>query len=302
MPLAGRRALVALLALGGLGYGGAATYLRLNETSLVYHPRELGGGAVRPLPDSLHLASSPIALTSADGAKLAGIVIPPSDSGSQWVLYFHGNAGNVTSSLLPLFYQRMHALGLGVVAIDYRGYGNSEARTPSEVGLYADARTAYDWLRTVQHVPAGRIIIYGHSLGAGVAVELATRVEASGLIVEGAFTSVPDRGAEIYPWIPVHLLATQQFDNLAKIGRVAMPKLFLHATDDAIVPYAHGERLFAAASAPKEWGQVKGGHMRAFLDDSVRFWGDVGAFATRLRADLPAGESPPPTVLPAAVH
>jgi len=165
MPPMARRAFIALVAIGGLGYGGSAAYLRLNETNLVYHPRELGGGALRPLPDSLHLASAPLALTSADGAQLAGIVIPPADTASQWLLYFHGNAGNVTSSVLPLFYQRMHALGLGIVAIDYRGYGNSEARSPSEAGVYADARAAYDWLRNVQHVPADRIIIYGHSLG-----------------------------------------------------------------------------------------------------------------------------------------
>ncbi len=289
-----RRAFIGLVAIGVVGYGGAIAYLRLNETSLVYQPHALGGGPVRPLPDSVHLVATPLSLTSADGVKLAGIVVPPSDSGAQWVLYLHGNAGNVTSSLLPLFYQRLHALGLGIVAVDYRGYGNSEARAPSEAGVYADARAAYDWLRDVRHVPGDRIIIYGHSLGSGPAIELATRAEAAGLIVEGAFTSVPDRGGEIYPWLPVHLLATQRFDNLAKIGRVAMPKLLLHASDDSIIPYAHGQRLFAAAGNPKQWVELKGGHLRAFLDDSAHFWGRVGDFTRRLRDDGPAGESPPP--------
>lgn len=297
-PMA-RRALIALVAIGGLGYGGSAAYLRLNEANLVYHPRELGGGPVQPLPDSVHLLSTPLAITSADGVQLAGIVIPPTDTASQWLLYLHGNAGNVTSSVLPLFYQRMHALGLGIAAVDYRGYGNSEARTPSEAGVYADARAAYDWLRNVQKVPADRIIIYGHSLGSGPATELATRVEAAGLILEGAFTSVPDRGSEVYPWLPVHPLATQRFENLAKIGRVAMPKLLMHAADDSIIPYAHGQRLFAAAVAPKQWVELKGGHLRAFLDDSAHFWSRVDEFTRRLRSDLPVSESPAPPAPPA---
>jgi pimeloyl-ACP methyl ester carboxylesterase len=146
----------------------------------------------------------------------------------------------------------------------------------------------------VRQVPANRIVIYGHSLGSGVATELALHVEAAGLILEGAFTSVPDRGAEIYPWLPVRLLATQRFANIDKIGHVAMPKLIMHASDDSIIPYAHGQRLFAAARAPKEWVELKGGHMRAFLEDSAHFWGHASAFVQRLRSDLPVSESPAP--------
>jgi len=289
-----RRGMLAVAALLVLGYGAAVAYVRLNETNLVYQPLNLGGGAVKPLPDSLHLVSERLSLVSGDGARLEGIVIPATDTAAQWLLYLHGNAGNVTSSLLPSFYARMHALGLNVAAIDYRGYGDSEARRPSETGLYADARALYDWLRTVQHVPSSRIIIYGHSLGSGPATELALHAEAAGLILEGAFTSVPDRGAEVYPWLPVRWLATQRFANLDKIDDVAMPKLLMHARDDSIIPYAHGQRLFAAARAPKQWVALKGGHMRAFLDDSARFWGPVGEFTLRLRSDLPVGESPLP--------
>ena len=290
-----RRTAMAAMVVLAAAYVGAMVYLRLNETNLVYQPHALGGGAVQPLPDSLHLASERIALVSRDGVKLAGIVIPAADSAAQWLLYLHGNAGNVTSSLLPLFYARVHALGLNVAAIDYRGYGDSEGRTPSEAGIDADARALYEWLHAVKGVPASRIIIYGHSLGSGPATELALREEASGLILEGAFTSIPDRGAELYPWLPVRWIATQRFANIEKIGAVAMPKLLMHARDDSIIPYAHGVRLFAAARAPKQWVELKGGHLRAFLADSANFWGHVGAFAQRLRSDLPAGESPLPS-------
>ena len=296
MGTVARRGAIAVVAFVVLAYGGGAVYLRMNETNLVYQPHAMGGDAVKPLPDSLHLVSERLTLVSGDGTRLAGIVIPAADTAAQWLLYLHGNAGNVTSSLLPRFYARMHALGLNVAAIDYRGYGDSEKRTPSEAGLYADARALYEWLHTVRHVPSSRIIIYGYSLGSGPATELALRVEASGLILEGAFTSVPDRGTELYPWLPVHWLATQRFANIEKIGVVAMPKLLMHARDDSIVPYEHGMRLFEAARAPKQWVELKGGHMRAFLDDSAQFWGNVGAFTQRLRTDLPVGESPlPPT-------
>lgn len=289
-----RRGLAGIAAIAVLGYLGAVVYLRVNEKHIVFRPDQFGGRTVAPIPDSLHLVSEKMTLTSSDGAQIAGIVIPSADTSAQWLLYLHGNAGNVTSSVLPQFYARWHALGLNVLAIDYRGYGESDPRTTSEAGTYADARAAYDWLRTTRHVSAGQIVIYGHSLGSGVATELALHVEAAGLILEGAFTSVPDIGAEAYPWFPVRWLATQRFANLDKIGGVAMPKLIMHASDDHIVPYAHGQRLYAAARAPKEWAELTGGHMRAFLDDSAHFWGHTGPFVQRLRNDLPMAESPAP--------
>ena len=258
-----RRGLIAVGGLATLGYLAPMAYLAVNEQRMVFRPDQFGGRAVMPIPDSLHLVSNRVTFTSEDGAKIVGLVIPSADSATQWLLYLHGNAGNVTSSVLPQFYARWHALGLSILAIDYRGYGESEDRLPSEQGAYADARAAYDWLRKAQAVPANRIVIYGHSLGAGVATELALHVDAAGLIVEGAFTSVPDIGATVYPWFPVRLIASQRFANIDKIGLVAMPKLIMHASDDHIVPYAHGQALYAAARAPKEWVELKGGHMRA---------------------------------------
>lgn len=299
MTSTARRALGAVAVVAALAYTGPMAYLAMNERHMVFRPDQFGGRTVAPLPDSLRLVSSRLALTSGDGARITGLVIPAADTAAQWLLYLHGNAGNVTSSILPQFYARWHALGLQVLAIDYRGYGESDDRLTSEQGTYSDARAAYDWLRTVRGVPADRIVIYGHSLGSGVATELALHVQAAGLIVEGAFTSVPDIGAAAYPWYPVRLLSRQRFASIDKIARVAMPKLIMHAADDRIVPFAMGQQLYAAASAPKEWVQLKGGHMRPFLDDSAHFWGHAGAFVQRLRADLPGVESPAP-VAPAA--
>ena len=289
-----RRGLMAVAVLAGVGYLTPVVYLMANERRMVFQPDQFGGRAVVPLPDSLGLVANRVSLTSGDGARITGIVIPVADSAAQWLLYLHGNAGNITSSVLPQFYARWHALGLNVLAIDYRGFGESESRAPDEKGACADARAAYDWLRFTRGVPPERIMLYGHSLGAGIATELALHVQAAGLIVEGAFTSVPDLGAEIYPWVPVRVISRQRFDNIEKIGQVAMPKLMMHASDDDIVPFAHGQRLFAAARAPKEWVALKGGHMNAFLQDSAHFWGHARGFVERLRTDLPGAESPLP--------
>lgn len=293
MSKAVRRGLIAVAVLAGVGYLTPVVYLMANERRMVFQPDQFGGRVVVPLPDSLGLAANRVSFASGDGAMITGIVIPAADSAAQWLLYLHGNAGNVTSSVLPYFYARWHALGLNILAIDYRGFGESESRAPDEKGTYADARAAYEWLRTMRGVPPERIVLYGHSLGAGIATELALHVQAAGLIIEGALTSVPDRGAEIYPWIPVRVISRQRFENIEKIGKVAMPKMIMHAMDDEIVPYVHGQRLYAAARAPKEWVELKGGHMNAFLQDSAHFWRHARGFVERLRTDLPTAESPP---------
>lgn len=294
MTKAVRRGLMAVAVLAGVGYLTPVVYLMANEKRMVFQPDQFGGRAVVPLPDSLGLVANRVSFTSADGASITGVIIPVADSAAQWLLYLHGNAGNITSSVLPQFYARWHALGLNILAIDYRGFGESESRAPDEKGAYADARAAYQWLRTTRGVPPERIILYGHSLGAGIATELALHVQAAALIVEGAFTSIPDLGAEIYPWLPVRLISSQRFENIEKIGHVAMPKLIMHASDDSIVPFMHGQRLFATARAPKEWVELKGGHISAFLRDSAHFWGHARGFVERLRIDVPGVESPPP--------
>lgn len=298
-----RRALVGVGAVVALGYLAPIVYLRANERKLVFLPDRYGGRTVRPMPDSLHLPARKITIVSGDTARLAGLLIPAADSGAPWLLYLHGQAGSVTAHTLPQFYARWRALGVNVLAIDYRGFGESDNRPPSEAGVYADARAAYDWLRTTQHVPAGQIILYGHSLGSGVAIELATHVSAAGLIVEGALTSVGDMAALKYPWLPARTLVTQRFANIEKIGRVSMPKLIIHSTDDDIVPFAQGKALFEAAAAPKEFVQLTAGrHADGFLMDSARYWGPVQGFLQRLRDGGPRGESPPPGPVPPAAH
>jgi fermentation-respiration switch protein FrsA (DUF1100 family) len=171
----------------------------------------------------------------------------------------------------------LRRLGLNLLAFDYRGYGESGG-VPSERGLYKDADAAYRYLRDQLGVPPERIIVFGHSLGSAVAVDLASRVPVGALIVEGALTSVIERGQELYPFIPVRWVAGTRFSSIDKISRVGIPKLFLHASGDEVIPLAHGRRLYQAAPPPKTFVELRGGHGDAFEADSATYFGAIERF------------------------
>lgn len=265
-----------MILLAILAYAGAGAWLFANERSLIFHP---AGREVHAPADSLALDVEPVTFRAADSTRLSAWVIPAAghDAAAPWMIICHGNYGNIGYGGRTPFYAGMRDLGVNLLAFDYRGFGASEGE-PSEAGVYADARAAYDWLRTARHVPPERIVIFGHSLGSGVATELASRVPAAGLIVEGAFTSVPDRGQELYPYMPVKLIARNRFASIERVGAIRMPKLFLHATDDEVIPIAHGRALFAAASEPKRFVELTGGHERAYELDRDRYYGAIRDF------------------------
>lgn len=257
-------------------YGGLIGFLVLNENRLVYFPDR---GPV-PLPAGLPV--EPVSLLTSDSVRLAAWIVPPERDTARWLLVFHGNAGNLATPGRPEHVLQMRRLGLGVMAVDYRGYGESGG-VPSEAGLYVDARAAYDYLVNVRGISAQRIVLYGHSLGSAVAVELATRVRAAGLIVEGAFTSVPDRGAELYRYLPVRWIARNRFPSLERIATVPMPILVIHGRDDTTIPAAHGRRLFQAAPEPKRFLEVAGGHDDAYLVGAQEYEEGIARFLATLR-------------------
>jgi fermentation-respiration switch protein FrsA (DUF1100 family) len=263
-----------------IAYLGLLLLLRLNESRLIYFP-----GSVRWLTDApaeLQLPVRHAAIRTEDGLTLGSWVIPAGpDSTGYWVLICHGNAGNLSEFGRPAHYARLRTLGLSLLAFDYRGYGESEG-TPSEAGLYRDADAAYQYLRGGLRVPPERIIVFGHSLGSAVAVDLASRVPAAGLILDGALTSVIERGAELYPYIPVRWIGRSRFSSIDKISRVSIPKLFLHARADDVVPLAHGRRLFETALPPKTFVELNGGHGDAFELDSATYFGSIRKFVKGL--------------------
>ena len=262
-------------------YLGLLVLLRLFESNLIYFPGNQR--ALIPPPSWLGLPVERVEIPTEDRVKLVGWVIPaPSDSSGLWLLICHGNAGNLSEFDRPVHYAGLHRLGLSLLAFDYRGYGESGG-VPSEQGLYHDADAAYRYLRESRGVPADRIVVFGHSLGSAVAIDLASRVTVAGLIVEGAFTSAVDRGQELYPYIPVRRIARSRFGSLDKVAGIAVPKLFLHATRDEVIPLAHGRRLFDAAREPKTFVELEGGHGDAFDVDSARYFGSIGEFLAKLR-------------------
>lgn len=283
-----RRFVLIPAALVTLGYGGGAAYLKANERALVYKPFDR---VVAPPDPKWALAPRDVRYRSGDGTVLSAWIIqaPHADANTRWMLICHGQFGNIGYGDRPAFYASMRSLGINLLAFDYRGFGASEG-SPREAGLYDDALASYHYLTDSLRVPPSRIVIFGHSLGSGVAIDLATRVPAAALIVEGAYTSIPDRGQELYPYFPVRLIAAEQFASLSKIGKVAMPKLFLHSPTDVVIPYEHGQRLFEAAREPKRFVTVSGGHITAFRDDSSTYFGAV-------REELLSSGAYPPTAL-----
>ena len=185
---------------------------------------------------------------------------PVADPNAPVLLYLHGARWNLTGSVTRI--PRWNRMGFSVLAIDYRGFGKSVAAdgaAPSEASANEDAEAAWDFLATL--APQSRRFIFGHSLGGAMALHLALKYpDAAGLILEGSFTSVPDMIKETrWGFLPVGWLVTQRFDNIDRIDDVTMPVLVAHGTADEIVPFAMGERLFAAARAPKRFFRAEGG-------------------------------------------
>jgi len=238
----------------------------LSQSGMLYLP-ELGGREPPATPAVLGLDFEDIYFETDDGERLNGWWVQAPDAGGT-LLFFHGNAGNIGHRLDSI--RIFTDLGLNVFIFDYRGYGRSSGK-PSEQGTYEDAMATWRWLTEERGIAPEQILLFGRSLGGAIATELATQVEAAGLILESCFTSVPDRGAELYPLLPVRLLARFQYDNRTKIGRVEMPLLVVHSRGDEIIPFHHGERLFQAAREPKRFLQINGGHNDGFLLSGERY-------------------------------
>ena len=268
-----------------VAYVAACVGVRLMERSLVYQP---GARKVDPPDSALALKQRLVTFRSADSVALTAWIIPAANAApdAPWVLISHGNFGNVGYGGRPQFYAWFRDLGVNLFAYDYRGFGASEG-APSEAGVYTDAAAAYRYLTDSLRVPPSRIILFGHSLGTGVTIELARHAPAAGMIVEDAYTSVADRGQEAFPLLPIKLIAASRFASIEKVGELRLPKLFLHARNDQTIPIAHGRKVFAAAAEPKEFVELEAGHADAYTADRSRYYGAIGAFITRVTASAP---------------
>jgi len=226
------------------------------ESSLIYFPaREL---AARPADYGLE--AEELRVTAADGVGLHGWWIK--GRGEAALVWYHGNAGNI-SHRLENARELVERFGLDIFLVDYRGYGLSEG-APSEPGLYADGLAVYDEARARGFAP-GAIVLFGRSLGASVAVEVALAREARAIILETPFRSLPAMAREHYPFVPTFLVRSR-YDTEAKIARLRIPVLVLHGDRDEIVPLSHAQRLFDLAPEPKRFFLIRGaGHNDTYV-------------------------------------
>jgi len=254
------RVIVNLLMAAAVAYALIMLFVFLYQPRLVYFPqveRELTA-----TPRAAGLDYEDVTLTTADNVKLHGWWVP-SRNARGTILLMHGNAGNISHRLgyLTMF----NRLGYSVLLFDYRGYGKSGGH-PDEEGTYRDADAAWLHLTATRNVAARDIVM--------VAVRCSQAASA--------FRSVPDLGAQIYPWLPVRLLARITYDNLARIAKVDAPVLIAHSREDDVIPFVHGEALFAAAREPKQMLVLAGGHNDGFLFTRDAWIAAVGAFLDRI--------------------
>lgn len=242
---------------------------------LVYVPAR----ALSYTPRHLGLAYDEVALTAEDGVRLSAWVVRGSASG-RWMLYCHGNGGNLSTHLGSI--RTWHRAGLNVLMFDYRGYGRSEGE-PFEQGLYRDAEAAWRYLTETLRISPAEIVVYGESLGGGVATWLAEKHAPRALMLKSTFTSVADMGARLYPWLPARLLCRNLFPSVDRVARIDCPILFLHAPDDPLIPYEMGKQLYAASRASsreRRWLDVDGGHGAGVDTQSPQTQRAVVDFAT----------------------
>jgi fermentation-respiration switch protein FrsA (DUF1100 family) len=218
-----------------------------------------------------------VSIRSEDGETLHAWWIPADDA-RRTVLVFHGNAGNISHRI---DYARMfRTLGYNTLLVDYRGYGQSTG-SPSEEGTYRDAMASWRWLVDTRGLRPAEIVVFGESLGGPVGCWIAAREKPRALVLASTFTSLPDLGAEVYRFLPVRLLSRFKYDTRECLGKVSAPVLVLHSPRDDIVPYAHGEALYAAAREPKHFLQLAGGHNDGFVHTRSEWVKALGEWLAR---------------------
>jgi len=229
------------------------------EEKLIFFP----SAEILQTPGNYGLAFDDVHFKTEDGVMLNGWFVAYPGA-STTLLWFHGNGGNIghRSEHLKLLHDR---LKIHIFIFDYRGYGKSEGK-PSEQGTYKDGMAALAYLRSRKEVEPNKIVVFGQSLGAGVATEIAVRESCLALILEAPFTSIRDMARVAFPWLPIGPFLRTQYDNLAKIKKVQAPILVLHGDRDEVVPFDQGKRVFAAAPEPKEFYTIQGsGHNDTYI-------------------------------------
>lgn len=252
--------------LPGLLYLAAGIYLLLSLALYLLQGKmvflaNMPGRALTATPGDFGLEFEDVSITTRDGEKLHGWYVP-AIRGRGVVLFFHGNAGNISHRLDSI--EIFHQLGLDTLIIDYRGYGQSSGK-PTEQGTYLDAEAAWSYLVDERGIAANRIIIFGRSLGGAIGAWLGTQQTAAAVIIESSFTSGVDMARRLYPFLPARLITRLHYPAAEYASRLQCPVLVVHSRDDEIIPFEMGQSIYAAAPQRKSFLELRGDHNSGFF-------------------------------------
>ena len=271
------RALLTLLAGLALIYVALGVALYLFQGSMVFLAN-LPGRALEATPADIGLDYENVHFDTADGERLHGWYIRAPDARGV-LLFFHGNAGNISHRLESILI--FNRLRLDVLIVDYRGYGQSTGR-PSERGTYRDAQAAWDYLVRDRRVAPGNIVVFGRSLGGAVGAWLAAQLPAeeqpAAVIIESSFTSGADMARRLYPVYPARLLTRLKYPVIEFVGRLRCPVLVVHSRDDEIIPFAMGRAIYDAVGQPRDFIELRGDHNAGFWISREHYAAGLDAF------------------------
>jgi len=221
----------------------------------------LPGRALDATPGDIGLDYQDVSLTTSDNERLHGWYVPATNSRGT-LLFFHGNAGNISHRLDSI--KIFHELGLDTLIIDYRGYGLSTGKA-SEQGTYLDAQAAWDYLVNTRGIPADKIIIFGRSLGGAIGAWLGVQHTPAAVIIESSFSSGVDIARRLYPFLPVHLITRLRYPVADYASQLNCPVLVIHSRHDEIIPFTMGQAIYAAVKQEKKFLELRGDHNNGFL-------------------------------------
>jgi len=241
------------------------------ENFFVFYPQKSFDGA----PEDWRLTYEDVTFDTEDKERLHGWFFPLRNN-APVVLFCHGNAGNISHRLDNI--KHLTEQNMQVFIFDYRGYGKSSGK-PSETGLYKDGLAAYDFLVKQKHVLPERLILFGRSLGAAIALEIALKKNVAGIILESAFTSSRDMARTLSLFKIFASFLPTHYNNLEKIGRITVPKLIVHGEEDDIVPFSMGREIYNTARSPKYFFPIKNaGHNDTYLVGGKKYFETLSAF------------------------
>ena len=254
-----KRWILASTAVATMALTTGAVALDAKQRQWIFQPSDRAWGGSNRDMSGLEDIWIPLTESKASGEKkkLHALWMPAASPNAPVMLYLHGARWNVSGSVPRI--RRMHSLGFSVLAVDYRGFGQSTNELPSEASALEDAQAAWQWL--ARKAPKSDRYIFGHSLGGAVAIDLAAKVrDERGTIVEGTFTSIADVvGTFKWGWLPVSPLITQRFESVRKVADIQSPLLVVHGSADKLIPAELGRKLYEAAPGPKKFVLVNGG-------------------------------------------